>query len=111
MIVNAQLQRIDTPQAASATGDVTYTTGATIGVDCCLDEPTSSQKFTLGVVVSDATAVMYVAFDALAGATIAKRMRLLVQLGTFAAALYEVIYVRSRVHDGQDHYEAYLKGV
>jgi hypothetical protein len=60
LLNNAKLQRIDLPGAATAGGDVTYANGPAIDVGCFLDDVSSSQRFTLGIVASDASAVLYV---------------------------------------------------
>lgn len=100
---NAKLLRIDTPGTAVG-GDVPYTSGATIDVDVVLDEPTSSQKHTLGSVISGATAVMYVQQT-----VVRKAYRLLVQLEGEAAVLYRVVHVRDRVKDSVTHRECFLQ--
>jgi hypothetical protein len=114
IIINATLLRVDSPGVPTGGGDVPYVTGPAISVECCLDQPTSSQKFTLGAVIADAEAVLYVGKDELAaampGVALARQMRVLMQLkDENASTLYEVLYARDRVHDFQSHFECYLK--
>jgi hypothetical protein len=112
MIVNAKLQRVDAPSGASAAGDRSWTTGSSIDVPCCLDDVSDAQKFSVGNVIADATAVLYVLLSKLpAGVTIVKEAMALVQLGGFTARLYQVIYMKDRVHADQSHAEVFLKAL
>jgi len=63
LIENAQILRIDTLGAPSASGDRTFVNGSSISVDCCLDAPTSAQIYQLGATIEGATSVVYVDFD------------------------------------------------
>lgn len=121
LLNNAKLQRIDLPGASTASGDVTYANGPAIDVGCFLDDVSSSQRFTLGVVASDASAVLYVEAAELAagagGVVIDKRQRLTVQLvgedglPFMPAGTYQVIYARPRVLGDLTHWEVFLKAL
>lgn len=118
LLNNAKLQRIDLPGASTASGDVTYANGPAIDVGCFLDDVSSSQRFTLGVVASDASGVLYVeAAELSAGQVIEKRQRLTVQLvgedglPFMPAGTYQVIYARPRVLGDLTHWEVFLKAL
>jgi hypothetical protein len=61
IIVNGTLKRIDAPASINPAGEVTYATGAAIAVGVTIDEPTSSQRWSLGASIKDVTAVIYAA--------------------------------------------------
>ena len=45
------------------------------------------------------------------GVTIAKGGQVIVAMDGFGAVTYQVLWVVTRVHDGQTHYEAFLKAL
>jgi hypothetical protein len=111
MIDNATILRLDTPQPAGPAGDVSYTTGSAVAARCCQDEPTNAAKYVLGVVVADATSVLFVGMTEAAGLAFNPLDRVTVQLDGETAKLYQVVYRRDRISPGLSHYEVYLKGL
>ena len=112
MISNATLQRIDTPQTANPLGDVLYTPGAPLTVRACQDEPSDSQKYVLGIIVADATAVLYVLMSAIATGLLVPRNHLVVQMDGFGAKTYQILGVRNFVKSGGlSNFEVWLKGL
>jgi hypothetical protein len=110
MIENATILRLDTPQPAGPAGDVTYTLGSAIAIRGCLDQPSNAQRFSLGVVGQDVTAVLYVSLDA--ALAIEPRMRITVQGDGDAAAICEVLHRTRWIKDGGlSHDEVFLKGL
>lgn len=115
MIFNAKLQRIDAVASATPGGDEQWTAGSTIDIDCTLDEPSSTQRWTITQLEVDATAVLYVLIDA--GVVLAKGMKVAVQLldrnGQAIGDVQELVIrnVRTRVHLTQDHYECFVRSV
>jgi hypothetical protein len=108
LIENATLTRIDTPQAAGPDGQIAYTTGSTIGVRCCVDEPGSAQRYVLGVLIKPETMVLYVDKSATVTA-ITPGMRLTYTVDGGSSVTRRVVHVRQRVGLAMDHFEAFVQ--
>lgn len=112
MLTNATLLRIDTAAPAANGVGVAFIEGAALSVPCILDEPTNTQRWTLGAAIGGASAVLYVMVDELpAGTVLDKGMRVVAQLEGHASATYGVVVCRTRVKDEVGHYELFLEAV
>jgi hypothetical protein len=106
---NAKLLRVDT-ESSSPAGKTLFEQGSDLDVDCAFDVPSSGQKYILGAMIKDCSAVLYVEHaDLPAGVVIAQGQRLLVQPMGREAALWLVEIVRDRVADVLGHDEIFLR--
>lgn len=110
MIYNATLLRVDVP-AVDGGGNVTFTNGSALSVRCAGDAVKSGQRYQLGAVIADATAVIYLLRkDIPAALVIEKGYRLVAQLdGEPAAVTYHVEWKNPRIKGQISHYELYLR--
>ncbi len=109
-LFNATLLRIDTPQPAGPAGDVVYTNGPAIAVRCLQDEPTYATKYVLGIVIAEATAVIFVPTSS--GVAFKSDDHVTVTIDGGVSLLYQVVYRRDRIlTGGLSHFEVYLKGL
>src|SRR6266487_1870624 len=96
---NAKLLRVDVPSVGGG-GGITFANGAAIEVDCVIDAVKSGQRFTLGAVISEATAVMYLMREEIpAGTAIEKGYRVLAQLDGEPQQTYLVEWKNPRIKD------------
>lgn len=106
---NAKLLRVDV-QSIDAHGNESFAQGAALSVDCTIDGVKSGQRYQLGKVISDATAVMYLMRDKVpAGLVILKGYQVLAQLNGEAMATYVVEFKNPRVKGALSHYELFLR--
>ena len=111
-LTNATLLRIDTPLAAGPGGDVAYSTGSPISIRVLQDEPTFSTKYVLGIVIAEATAVLFVSLALALGITFRPDQLVTVQIDGGSPSLFTVLYRRDRILPGTlSHYELYLKAL
>ena len=107
---NATLVRIDSPAPAGPAGDVVYTNGPAIAVRCLQDEPTYATKYVLGIVIAEATAVIFVPTSS--GVSFKSDDHVTVTIDGGVSLLYQVFYRRDRILPGNlSHFEVYLKGL
>jgi len=113
VISNATITRIDTQSGADAAGTPVFVTGASLTLDACLGEPTSTQHWNLGATIKDAKWALYIDKDDLAAAGITPPA-----LGDRVYAVPEdgsgdcfgvVIHVDNEVLDLVGHYLLFLK--
>ena len=119
MILNATLTQVNQPFDSIA-GDVTYpTSGPALSIRCCLDSPTSAQRWTIDELAIDASAMLYVPLTPLQAAataagdsmtdTFLKNAQVLVQLdGETSARTYMVRRAIPRV-GAIPHVECFIK--
>lgn len=116
---NAKLQRIDVPAGTDAQGEKRWTAGSSIDVQCVLDEPSFSQRSTLGATLNDLDAMLYVVAARLpSGATLQTGYRVVVQqwdkvnnVAFGAVQTFEILRAEPRAGGTLTHYECALKGI
>lgn len=108
MLTNGTLLRIDVPGLEAGDGSYPLVEGTSMSLRVAVDQPKTGQKWILGAVVKEATAVMYVRSTASLG--IVPKGRVLVAKDTEAAGvLYTVLHVIDQVNKGTSHLEVYLR--
>jgi len=113
VIFNAKLLRVDTIADPTPGGEEAWSEGAAISIDCTLDEPSHTQRWTINQSSLDATAVLYVLMSS--GIVLANGMKVVVQLMNAGVAVGspQTLIIRSvkdRVHSPQSHYECFVRG-
>lgn len=111
MITNATIIRITHPSAATAGGEVTYSPAAgVLSIRCAQTAPTRRQRYQLGAVISEATAVVRVLARDLGDLAIGEGDQVQVKLDRHAAAeTYIVVHVSEAVKAGMDNVSAFLR--
>jgi hypothetical protein len=112
MITNATITRIDTA-TISAGGEKTWVNGSSISLRCCVDEPTTAQRWTLGSTIASSTSVVYLLHETLTAAAVtapAVGQRLIISLDSGTQLSQIVEKARERIKDGSlSHYELFVK--
>lgn len=115
LIVNAKLKRIDKPSSVSTGGVISFASGSAINVEITQDNPTLAQRRSLGQMIAEATAVIYVMLADVGNTTIGAGSRVATSLVIGAteqpARVYEVIHEIVRLHDPLSHLELYVREV
>lgn len=109
MITNGTLISIVRRAGATALGDERFSSPETIGVECCIDDVKSTQRFTLGAAIQDANQVIYLEKSVYAGTTPAIGDVLTFQIDGESPATGEVLAQGDRTKDSLSHWELYLK--
>lgn len=118
MITNARLLRIDRSGGGDAMGQPVVTEGSDLTATaprCFLDSVTSSQRFTLGATIKDASEVCYIPRGALQAAGEAKPQegdQVVLQMDEEDEAITrQVMTVGNRAKPTLSHFELFLKKV
>lgn len=115
LIPNAKLKRIDKPASVSTGGIVTFANGAAIDVVITQDNPMFVQRRSLGSLIAEATAVLYVMLADLDNTTIGAGARvstaLVIGETEQTTRLYEVLHEVVNVHGSLSHVELYVREV
>lgn len=112
MITNATLTRIDAKTGVTPLGEPVYTTGEAISVRGLIDDPSGTQRLTLGATIKDAAWVLYVATDALGDITgPAEGDRVVVGTDGGTAITADVVLVKTYELGNVSHTVAFLKRV
>lgn len=106
-LTNGTLSRIDSV-AIGPSGDPTYTHGDAIELRVLVDVPTRAQRYALGTVIQDASAVVYVMVADVPGG-VAEGGRVVVAQDGMAAVTYVVVKRIVRVFRELGHYELFCK--
>jgi len=110
MIENATIIRITVPNAPTRGGEVTYTPASgTLAIRCCQSRPTRSQRFALGAVITDATAVIRVLTRRLGTLSIAQNYQIEAKLDERTVQTYFVVHVIETVKPGLSNIVAFLR--
>lgn len=113
MITNATILRIDRASAGGPTGEIVYTRGDSIEVDC-FSAPYDEQKYRLGATIKDASDTIYASIDDLLEVEDALNEgdRVLVRFDEeTASVLMQVLAFRTNRHGSVSHFELFTKRV
>jgi hypothetical protein len=110
---NGTLLRVDSPQPATAGGDVAgFTPGADLSVRVTIDEPTRAQQVRLGATIADVSLVVYALRDDLpAGTQVREGYRVVAAQDGDDVRTYVVVRRDFRVFDELTHFELFCKEV
>jgi hypothetical protein len=114
MITNATLTSITPPPAADRKGTAVYAAATAVNIRVAMTEPSRAQVISLGTLMADVTAVMFVPKAQILAAAISldKDCRVIAAIDDSDPQTYEVAFARDREKaGGLSHFECFLKGV
>lgn len=110
MLTNAKILRVDPVASVSPGGEIMFTTGPDVSVDCSLDQVSSALRYQLGATIKEATQVLRVETDEIpAGMSIDNGYRMVTQLDGYSSRTQRVEYWRPFVNDVVSHVEIFLR--